>query len=237
MLALTIACGGSGDRAGGSGIAEPVVLTMAQGNHEPPDQLVSWAEEVSSRSDGALQIEFANLWREGETDAEIGTIADVHGGEVDLAWVGARAFDRVGLLSFQPLLAPLLVDSHDLQEAVFEAGIPAEMLAGLDELDLAGIGVLPGPMRKVLGVTHPFVTPADFEGQVVGIGTSDLAAWTMRDARGDTAGPAHRREPGRTRRDGPAADVDRRQPLLARGRLCLRQRQPLAAAAGDLHER
>ena len=54
----------------------------------------------------------------------------------------------VGVTSFQPLLAPLLVDSHDLQAAVFEAGIPAEMIAGLDDIDLAGIGVLPGPMRK-----------------------------------------------------------------------------------------
>ncbi len=179
LLALTAGCGGSGDRAGGSGIAEPVVLTMAQGNHEPAEQLVSWADEVSSRSNGTVRIEFANEWRAGEPDAEIGTITDVQGGEVDLAGIGARAFDRVGHRSFQPLLAPLLVDSQDLQAAVFEAGIPAEMLNGLDELDLAGIGVLPGPMRKVLGVTQPYVTPSDFEGKVVGIGTSDLAAWTM----------------------------------------------------------
>jgi TRAP-type C4-dicarboxylate transport system substrate-binding protein len=179
LLALTIGCGGINDRAGGSGIAEPVVLTMAQVGHEPPEQLVSWAGEVESQSEGAVQIEFANEWRAGETDAEIGTIGDVRGGEVDLAWVGARAFDRVGVLSFQPLLAPLLVDSHDLQGAVFEAGVPTEMLDELDELDLAGIGVLPGPMRKVLGVTQPFLAPRDFAGQVVGIGTSDLAAWTM----------------------------------------------------------
>ena len=179
VLALAVACGGSGDRAGGRGIAEPVVLTLAQGNDEPPEQLVSWAEEVARRSDGSLQIEFANLWRNGETDAEIGTIGDVRDGEVDLAWVGARAFDRAGLLSFQPLLAPLLVDSHDLQKAVFDAGIPAEMLDSLDELGLEGIGILPGPMRKVLGIAHPFVAPADFAGQVVGIGTSDLAAHTM----------------------------------------------------------
>ena len=180
IAVLAVACGGaSADRAGGVGNVDPTVLTMAQGNHEPPDQLVSWAEEVSTRSGGTLEIEFANLWREGETDAEVGTIADVRGGDVDLAWVGARAFDRVGMVSFQPLLAPLLVDSHDLQRSVFDAGIPAEMMAGLDDVDLAGIGVLPGPMRKVLGVTHPFLTPADFAGQVVGIGTSDLAAQTM----------------------------------------------------------
>jgi TRAP-type C4-dicarboxylate transport system substrate-binding protein len=178
-LVLAACGGGGGDRAGGSAIGEPVVLTMAQGNHEPPAQLISWAEEVAAQSDGSLQIEFANAWRAGETDAEIGTIGDVREGQVDLAWIGARAFDRAGVLSFQPLLAPLLVDSHDLQAAVFEAGIPDEMLDDVDDLDLAGIGVLPGPMRKVLGVDHPFLAPADFAGQVVGTGTSDLAARTM----------------------------------------------------------
>ena len=100
-------------------------------------------------------------------------------GEADLAWVGARAFDRVGVTSFQPLLAPLLVDSHDLQAAVFEAGIPAEMIATLDDIDLAGIGVLPGPMRKMLGVSHPLVAPADFEGAVVGMQDSALTEQTM----------------------------------------------------------
>ena len=73
----------------------------------------------------------------------------------------------------------MLVDSHDLQAAVFEAGIPEQMLQGLEDIDLAGIGVLPGPMRKVLGVSKPFLTPADFAGAVVGLQDSGVAAQTM----------------------------------------------------------
>jgi hypothetical protein len=110
---------------------------------------------------------------------EAGTIEDVQAGEVDLAYVGARAFDRVGVTSFQPLMAPLLIDSHELQAAVFDAAIPDEMLAALDAIDLAGIGVLPGPMRKVLGVAHPIVPPIDFDGQLVGIQNSAVSAQTM----------------------------------------------------------
>ena len=180
MIVLAVGCGDThNDRAGGTRTPKPIVLTMAQGNHEPPKQLVAWADQVAARSDGTLRIEFSNLWREGETDFEVGTITDVQAGKADLAWVGARAFDRVGVTTFQPLLAPLLVDSHDLQEAVFEAGLPTQMLAGLDKLDVVGLGVFPGPMRKVMGVSSPFVRPTDFDGAVVGIGASNVAAQTM----------------------------------------------------------
>jgi hypothetical protein len=73
----------------------------------------------------------------------------------------------------------MLVDSHDLQRAVFEDGIPEEMLQGTEELDLVGIGVLPGPMFKMLGIDTDFVRPGDFTGQVVGVQDSALAEQTL----------------------------------------------------------
>jgi TRAP-type C4-dicarboxylate transport system substrate-binding protein len=151
------------------------VLTCAQPNHgAPDDQLAAWAEHVDRLTDGSVVIEFENGWRIGEADYESATIADVQAGEIDMAWVGARAFDRADVTSFQALLAPMLVDSHDLQAKVFEEGIPNEMLAGLEQLDLVGVGVLPGPMRKVLGVEMPFTKPADFAGQMVGMQDSKV---------------------------------------------------------------
>jgi TRAP-type C4-dicarboxylate transport system substrate-binding protein len=180
---LAGACVGSGperDRAGGAREVEPHVLTMAQPNDgEPPAQLVSWAEAVKERSGGTVTIKFKSAWRLGEVDYESGTIEDVRAGKVDLGWVGARAFDRVGVNSFQALLAPLLVDSYDLQAAVFEAGIPDEMLQGVEQIDLVGIGVLPGPMRKVLGISEPLLEPADFTGKTIGLQDSALAADTL----------------------------------------------------------
>jgi TRAP-type C4-dicarboxylate transport system substrate-binding protein len=177
------------DRAGGTADREPVVLTLAQPNGEPPDQLVAWADEVDRRTGGTLQIEFANAWRIGEADYEQGTLEDVKAGEVDLGWVGARALDRVGVTSFQALLAPLLVDSYDLQDMVFQEGIPQQMLEGLKTADLVGVGVLPGPMRKILGVSGPLQSPADFEGKVIGLQDSALSDATLQ-ALGATPKPA-----------------------------------------------
>ncbi len=77
------------------------------------------------------------------------------------------------------MLAPLLIDSQDLQEAVFEAGIADEMLAGIDDAGIVGLGILPGPMRKVLGVEHPFIAPSDFEGETVGMQDGGIAEQTL----------------------------------------------------------
>jgi TRAP-type C4-dicarboxylate transport system substrate-binding protein len=182
------ACSGSGsDKAGGADEAEPRVLTMAV-QSGVPDQMSAFAEEVNRLSNGTLEIAFSDKWRLGEPTYEAGTLEDVKAGKVDMAWVGARAFDTVGVDSFQALLAPLLVDSYDLEARVFEEGIPDEMLKSVDELDLVGIGVLPGPMRKVLGVSQPFVAPDDFAGQVVGIQDSAVATQSF-DALGATPKP------------------------------------------------
>jgi TRAP-type C4-dicarboxylate transport system substrate-binding protein len=187
-LVLTV-MGCTVDRAGGTAADEVTVLTFAQPNDSaPPPQLSAWADEVARLTDGSVEISFENGWRMGETDYEAGTLHDVRNGKVDLAWVGARAFDGLDVTSFQALLAPMLVDSHELQQAVFDEGIPQEMLAGVEDLGLVGVGVLPGPMRKVLGVSGPFVEPRDFEGAVVGMQGAALVEDTF-EALGATAKP------------------------------------------------
>ena len=82
-----------------------------------------------------------------------------------MGWVGSRVFDTVGVTSFQALVAPLLIDSYDLQGKVFEQGIPERMLEGVSELGSRRDRRAPGPMRKVLGVSKPFVAPRRLPGR------------------------------------------------------------------------
>jgi TRAP-type C4-dicarboxylate transport system substrate-binding protein len=180
-LALALAaCSGSGsDKAGGVEKQEPVVLKLASFTDDIQPPLQVFAEEVAKRSDGTMRIEFEPGWRAGDPNAERGTIEDVEAGKVDMAWVGARVFDTLDVTSFQALLAPLLVDSYDLEEKVFESGIATSMLDGVEELGVVGIGVLPGQMRKLLGVSHPFLEPSDFEGEVIGGAENELSVRTF----------------------------------------------------------
>ena len=180
MAIALAACAGSGsDKAGGAEKQEPVVLKLASITDDIQPPLRVFAEEVAKRSDGTMRIEFERPWRPGDPNAERGTIEDVEAGKVDMAWVGARVFDTLGVKSFQGLLAPLLVDSYELEARVFESGIHASMLEGVGELGVVGIGVLPGQIRRLLGVSHPFLDPSDFEGQVIGGAKNELSVRTF----------------------------------------------------------
>lgn len=179
LLSLALGLGGctaqASDRAGGDAAGQVRVLTLANANDGAPIEVSSWAAQVGQLSKGTLRIEIRNDWRSGEPGAEAGIIDDVSNSKVDMAWVGARAFDRAGVKSFQALLAPMLIDSQALQAKVFTAGIAARMVADIDSDRLVGIGVLPGPIRKVLGVSKPFLRPADFVGKVIGLQDGEVA--------------------------------------------------------------
>lgn len=180
VILLTAAACSNGNKAGGGSAQRTIVLTFAsQIGGGQPDQLVRFANEVARRSNGTIRIAFKGEWRANDPHQELDTIRDVKAGKVDLAWVGARAWDWVGVHSFDPLVAPLLIDSLPLEQKVFAAGIPQRMLPGIRPAGVVGIGVLPGPMRKVLGVHKRLVAPRDFRGVTFGVG-GIIAAETMR---------------------------------------------------------
>lgn len=184
-LFLTVGCsaGGNTGRGPAPAAASPpaassdaaVTLELTQVLSDMPDQLIAWAAEAQRRSGGSIAFDVAgNYGRGDDGDPELRLVAEVQAGTVDMAWVGARA-----LPGFDALLAPMLVDSHDLQEAVFERGIPERMLADLEVSGVTGLGVLPGPMRRMIGVNHDFRTPHDFAGTTVMTDNTALSRTTM----------------------------------------------------------
>ena len=84
------------DRAGGQADVEVKELTFAI-TSDAPTQIKAWANEVDQLSKGTLKITFVKDARAGQPTYEAGTIADVSAGKVDMAWVGARVFDQVGV--------------------------------------------------------------------------------------------------------------------------------------------
>ena len=179
-LALAVsACSGSGvDKAGGTRTEQPVVLTLA--NHEQgPEDVMYWIEEVERRSGGSLRIQVQNQWRDQEFAYDKGTIADVQVGRVQLAKVAARAYDTVGLDSFQALLAPFLIDNQALEQRVLESELTGRMLAGTGRLGLVGLAVLPTDLRKPLGLSRPLVAVKDYQGARIGVREGELAKATF----------------------------------------------------------
>lgn len=180
MLAAATGCQAQ-DRAGGTAGDPRVTLDFAQPNDQPDEALRLWALEVDRESKGTVKIHFDNNYANNDAVGagyEKKTVADVASGKVDAGWVGARAFDQLGVSSFVPLLAPMLIDSQSLQGKVFEAGIPDQMIGGIAKLGIHGVGTLPGPMRVVLSTGSPLISPEAFRGRVVGSADSALARRT-----------------------------------------------------------
>jgi TRAP-type C4-dicarboxylate transport system substrate-binding protein len=177
-LAASACSSSSVDKAGGTRTKQPVVLTLA--NHEDgPDDVQFWIDEVQRRSAGSLRIEVKNRWREQEVAYDKGTIADVQAGRVQLAKVAARAYDTVGVDSFQALLAPLLIDNQTLERRVLESQLLGQMLAGTSGLGLVGLALLPTDLRKPLGLSRPLAAVKDYRGARIGVREGEVAKATF----------------------------------------------------------
>ena len=180
VMAVLAGCGSSGfDKAGDSQARHPVVLTLANVNGST-GELDGLTNNVWRLSHGTMRIDIKYRWRYGQVKPETGLIGDVRAGKADLGVVGSRAWDSVGVNGFRALGAPLLIDSYALQERVLRSPMTGQMLGGLRPLGLAGIGVLPGPLRKPLGIIRPLLQPADYAGLKIGVQQSLVAGATMR---------------------------------------------------------
>jgi len=180
VMAVLAGCGSSGfDKAGDSQARHPVVLTLANVNGST-GELDGLTNNVWRLSHGTMRIDIKYRWRYGQVKPETGLIGDVRAGKADLGVVGSRAWDSVGVNGFRALGAPLLIDSYALQERVLRSPMTGQMLGGLRPLGLAGIGVLPGPLRKPLGIIRPLLQPADYAGLKIGVQQSLVADATMR---------------------------------------------------------
>ena len=157
-------CVAGKDKAGGSG--PPLVLKIANSSahldYEPG--VAYFIRRIEELSAGKLRIEVKHKWGDFQPDAEQSVVRDVAAGKADLAWVGTRIFDTLGVTDFQALTAPMLIDNYPLQNAVVESAIPAEMLKSLDKLRITGLGVLADGLRKPIAVERPLLGPADWRG-------------------------------------------------------------------------
>jgi TRAP-type transport system periplasmic protein len=169
LAVAAAACGGSGgDKAGGEATrgGKTVVLTLAE--HDSDWGSADFAEAVAERSGGSIRIEIKTRWRASELDSERLTVEDVRDGKVQMAIVGARVWDTLGVKSFRGLLAPFLVDSLELERRVLESPLSPRMLAGVERAGVVGIALLPGPLRRPWGKSRALLGPGQYVGATMG---------------------------------------------------------------------
>ena len=157
---------GAADKAGGSTGRVVLRLGAAYGEDQPDAPFVRYfAREVTRLSKGSVRVDVAfGAGGDGVPDVESRLAKSVRDGDYDLGWIGARAWDELGVRSFQALQTPFLVTNYALLERVMRSPLQEKMLAGLDGYGVVGLALVPGLLRHPVGFRGPLVSLADFAG-------------------------------------------------------------------------
>ena len=174
--------GGDADKAGGSEAPEVLRLAVADDAEQPDAPFARYfARRVAALSDGSVRVRV--VWDaagQSSPGYELGIAQRVRDGDFELGWMGSRAWDRMGITSFQALQAPFLVTDYGLLGRI-ATGPPAErMLAGLDGHGFVGLGLVPEHLRYAFGVRGTLASVRDFAGARVRVRPSEASDALMR---------------------------------------------------------
>ena len=178
------ACGSSEDEAGTTGAAAGG-LTLRLGYVTTPQHpygiaIQKFADEVASASGGKITITPVPAASGGN---DVTLLDDVSGGTIEMAGVSTAVWDSKGVNVFQPLQAPFLITNYPLAEKVLGGEIGQGMLdspAGPSSINLHGLGILEGGLRKPVGRTAAFTTPASFVGKKFRAPSSKVMVSTLK---------------------------------------------------------
>ena len=184
VAALASGCdfGGRGDKAGGSEAPLELRLAAAYPNDTPDVPVVRFfASRVAELSGGSMHVRVVfSAAGEDAVDPEGDVARMVRDGDFELGWIGARAWDRLGVRSFQALQAPFFVTNYALLDRIAAGRLASRMLDGLDEEGYVGLALVPDRLRHPMGVRRPFTSLADFAGAGVRVIPSRASDALMR---------------------------------------------------------
>jgi TRAP-type C4-dicarboxylate transport system substrate-binding protein len=173
-LAVLACSPDTASKAGGE--APPLVLQI--GTNDFPGrptsaQIEEFAARVAEISEGRIQI--VAEWDDGgrnTPDWDQVVARRVMSGELDMGNIPSRAWDTEGVTSLRALNAPFLITTDGLLDQVVSGDVADDMLSGLDEAGVVGLGLLPEGLRHPFGFAAPLVGPDDYDGVIIKSPTS-----------------------------------------------------------------
>jgi TRAP-type C4-dicarboxylate transport system substrate-binding protein len=173
--AALVGCGDDGDSTKAGSGSPPVTLRIGINDEQglpAADQVEEFARQVRDLSGGQVRIE--PVWNAaGEVDdwdQVVGRM--VISGDLDMGLIPARAWDTEGVTSLRALHAPFLVTSDDLVLEIVTSDLSADMLTGLDAVNLTGLALLPEGLRHLFVFGEGDADAFDLDGKVVRAPTS-----------------------------------------------------------------
>ena len=185
LAALALALSGCDDPPTRSGAStDPVVLTSVFGQG-PGGVGADVLEALASDTAGAAVSVAAPRESTGTADAEADAVAALQAGDLDVTVVRADVLATAGADSLAVLQAPFLVTSPEQADRVVADPVAQDLMAGLDEIGLVGLAMVPGGLRHPFGYAGPLLVPDDYAGHGFNVHPGDGAAAIV-DALGAT---------------------------------------------------
>src|SRR3954454_3153492 len=161
-------CGGSGGVGGGSAKVgapvAPVTLRLADANQGTATPgVLDFVRDVKQLSHGAVTIEIVTAPNES-LDYEGDIVRATASGKWDLAWVGGRTLDSVGVPSAGALQVPFLIDNYATQSKVLLGPIGRQLTRDMSKAGVTGLALIPDHL-SYLATTAPIDSPADLAGK------------------------------------------------------------------------
>ncbi|MGY6633035.1 MAG: TRAP transporter substrate-binding protein [Alkalilacustris sp.] len=149
---------------GMTGSASAQTLIRVAGNfasdHTSSIAMQTFADEVETRSDGALRVQlFPDMQLGGAQE----NVDQVRSGAVQMTWIGIAFLSRL-VPELEAVSLPFLFTSREQAMAVIDSEVGEMIDAALRERDLASLGYMELGARHVTNSVRPIETIEDFEG-------------------------------------------------------------------------
>ncbi len=192
---LLPACSAPVNKAGGTGVTTLRLALDDPGGRETGREVEEFARQVRQHSGGRLRVAVTYQANgvKGVRAWDQQIAKKVRAGTFPLGLVPARAWDELGVRTFEPLTVPFLVSTDAQLDAVVADPAASSMLQGVRRLGVTGLAMFPEAIRHPAGFSTTMVSPSDFAGQSVWAPLSALTYDTFRALGAkpsDIAGPA-----------------------------------------------
>jgi TRAP-type C4-dicarboxylate transport system substrate-binding protein len=176
LAAVLTGCslGSGSSKAGGpAATPEPPVRTVTvRFAGADPGVAPEFVAQLTRVSRGRVRAKLVH-YDSGATDVDQRVARDLAAGRIDVADVGARAWESLGVAGPSAFQSPFLIGSDALLDrATADPRVARPILQSLDELNVTGLALAPAGVRYLFSVKRPLDTPRAFAGARVRINAS-----------------------------------------------------------------
>jgi TRAP-type C4-dicarboxylate transport system substrate-binding protein len=130
----------------------------------------AFLDRLDELSEGSIAVDMQDEWTpsgDAGGSLEESLTKAVAAGEIDIAWVTVRSLSAIGVTGIDSLEAPLLIQTPEQQREV-ATGVAGELvMRQLNNTDIAGMSIFPGPLQYVVSNGAPILDVADWAGKTV----------------------------------------------------------------------